>query len=67
MCLDSTRGQTTVIDVSTQRVRITIVDNDTLGVATRQAAYASGSDSNDLVFSYAVAGTDGDDHDCVSW
>ena len=56
-----------MIDVSTQRVRITIVDNDTLGVATRQAAYASGSDSNDLVFSYAVAGTDGDDHDGVSW
>lgn len=66
MYLDSTRGQTTVIDVSTQRVRITIVDNDTLGVATRQAAYANGSDSNDLVFSYAVAGTDGDDRGGIS-
>ncbi len=67
MYLDSTRGQTTVIDISTQRVRVTIVDNDTLGVATRQATYANGSDSNDLVFSYAVAGTDGDDHGGISW
>ena len=35
--------------------------------ATRQAAYASGSDSKELLFSYTVAATDADDHDGISW
>ena len=38
-----------------------------LGGATRQAAYASGSDSEELVFSYTVAATDANDHDGISW
>ena len=37
-----------------------------LGGRSRQAAYASGSDSTDLVFSYTVA-TGDDDHDGISW
>ena len=38
-----------------------------LGGGTRQAAYASGSDTKDLVFSHTVANTDADDHDGISW
>ncbi len=38
-----------------------------LGGATRQAAYASGSDTKDLVFSYTVVNTDADDGDGISW
>ena len=38
-----------------------------LGGATRQAAYASGSDTTDLVFSYTAANTDADDSDGISW
>ena len=38
-----------------------------LGSATRQATYASGSESKELVFSYTVANTDPDDHDGISW
>ena len=38
-----------------------------LGGGTRQAAYASGSDTKDLVFSHTVADTDADDHDGISW
>ena len=38
-----------------------------LGGATRQASYASGSDSTELVFSYTVLATDADDHDGISW
>ena len=38
-----------------------------LGGATRQAAYASGSDTKDLVFSYTAANTDADDSDGISW
>ena len=38
-----------------------------LGGATRQAAYASGSDSKELLFSYTVAATDADDPDGISW
>ena len=37
-----------------------------LGGATRQAAYASGSDTKDLVFSYTAANTDADDSDGIS-
>ena len=37
-----------------------------LGGVSRQAAYMSGSDSTDLVFSYTVA-TGDDDHDGISW
>ena len=38
-----------------------------LGGTTRQVAYASGSDSQELVFSHTVVATDGDDHDGISW
>ena len=38
-----------------------------LGGQTLQAAYATGSGSKELVFSYTVAATDPDDHDGVSW
>ena len=38
-----------------------------LGGQTRQAAYARGSDSKDLVFSYTFAATDRDDYDGISW
>ena len=38
-----------------------------LAGATRQAAYASGSDSTELVFSYTVLATDPEDHDGISW
>ena len=38
-----------------------------LGGETRQAAYASGSDTKDLVFSYTVVDTDADNHDGISW
>ena len=34
---------------------------------TRQAAYASGSDTEELVFSYTVASADPDDPDGISW
>ena len=34
---------------------------------TRQAAYTSGSDSTDLVFSYTVMSSDPDDPDGISW
>ena len=38
-----------------------------LGGTTRQVAYASGSGSQELVFSHTVVATDGDDHDGISW
>ena len=38
-----------------------------LGGTTHQVAYASGSGSQELVFSHTVAATDGDDHDGISW
>ena len=38
-----------------------------LAGASRQAAYASGSASNSLVFSYTVATGDGEDRDGISW
>ena len=34
---------------------------------TRQADYASGSDTKELVFSYTVTTSDADDHDGISW
>ena len=38
-----------------------------LGGTTHQVAYASGSGSEELVFSHTVVATDGDDHDGISW
>ena len=38
-----------------------------IGDQTRQATYASGSDTVDLVFSHTVAAADGDDPDGISW
>ena len=38
-----------------------------LGGQTRQANYASGSDTKELVFSYTVTASDPDDHDGISW
>ena len=38
-----------------------------IGDQTRQATYASGSDTVDLVFSHTVTAADGDDPDGISW
>ena len=38
-----------------------------LGGQTRRANYASGSGSDELVFSYTVTASDADDHDGISW
>ena len=38
-----------------------------LGGQTRQANYASGSDTEELLFSYTVTASDADDHDGISW
>ena len=38
-----------------------------LGGQGRRAAYQSGSDSSELLFTYTVASTDQDDHDGISW
>ena len=38
-----------------------------IGDQTRQATYASGSGTVDLVFSHTVAASDGDDPDGISW
>ena len=37
------------------------------GGQTRRANYASGSGSDELVFSYTVTASDADDHDGISW
>ena len=38
-----------------------------LGGQTRQANYTSGSDTEELLFTYTVTASDADDHDGISW